>query len=161
MPEIGFRFQSAAGQEGIGHADCDGVFESSSDVEIIIIFQEAPVNDVENIPLMLVPVFPGKLGGDGFKLFFQPVRTGDAIAGFQRRRHSVAVFFLILPEIGRRRVFASVRVGHIEYETQYRPAAAVVDQGDALRVAADVPAHPPVPDFSPRAGGGVRALGKN
>ena len=64
MLKVFVRFQSAAGQEGISDADGGGVLKLHSDVELIIPFQKGTVNDVENVPLVFLPVFCGKLGGN-------------------------------------------------------------------------------------------------
>ena len=159
MLEVGSRLQTAAGHKRVGDADGGGVAERRPDVELIIFLQKTPVNDVADVPLMLVPVFPGKLGSDGFKLFSQSVSAGNAEAIFQRRRHNVAVFLLIAPEVGRRGVLAAARVGHVEHIAQNRPAAAVVDEGDAGGSASHIPAHSLIPEIIFRAGGGVGPLG--
>ena len=101
MLEKSLRLQAAAGHERVGDAHGGSVAECDPYVEIIIFFQETSVNDAENVPLMLVPVIRGKLDGDVFKLFCQPMSAGNAVTVFQRRRHGVSVFVLILPEIGR------------------------------------------------------------
>ena len=101
MLEKTLLLQSTAGHQRVGDTHGGGVSECGPYVEIIIFLQETSVNDVKNIPLMLIPIFPGKPGGDVFKLFCQPMSAGNAVAVFQRRRHGVSVFVLILPEIGR------------------------------------------------------------
>ena len=68
MGEVFLRLQSAAGQQGVGGADHSGVSEGRANVEIIILIQERPVNDAEDVILIVVPVFIHKLGGDGFQL---------------------------------------------------------------------------------------------
>ena len=69
MGEIPFRLQPAAGQQGVGGTDDGGVPERGSDVEVIIFFQEGPVNDAENVILIVIPILVHKLRGDGFQLF--------------------------------------------------------------------------------------------
>ncbi|MBR6862311.1 MAG: hypothetical protein IKM73_13415 [Acidaminococcaceae bacterium] len=71
--EIPFRLQPAAGQQGVGGTDDGGVSERCSDVEIIIFFQEGPVNDAEDVILIVVPILVHKLRGDGFQLFRKAV----------------------------------------------------------------------------------------
>lgn len=66
MLKVFLRFQPAAGQEGIGDTDGGSVSELHSDVELIIPFQKGTVNDVENVSLVFLPVFRGKLGGNPF-----------------------------------------------------------------------------------------------
>ena len=64
MFKIGFRLQTAAGHQGVGHADGGGVAKGRADVEIIILFQKRTVNGAENIVRMVVPILTGKLNGD-------------------------------------------------------------------------------------------------
>ena len=71
MLKVFFRFQSAAGQERISDADRGGALKRRADVKGIIPLQETPVNVVEDIVLMVSPVFPRKLGGDLLQLFCQ------------------------------------------------------------------------------------------
>ncbi|MBR0444920.1 MAG: hypothetical protein IJK14_06065, partial [Clostridia bacterium] len=58
----------APAHQGIGDADRRGVPELHPDVVYIVLFQIRIRNVVENIALMLVPVFVRELRGDGFKL---------------------------------------------------------------------------------------------
>ena len=54
-PFVGF--QTAPAHQGIRDADRRGVSELNSDVVIIVLFQIGIRNVVENVALMLVPVF--------------------------------------------------------------------------------------------------------
>ena len=64
MLEVGFRFQAAAGQQGIGDADGGGIAERRTDVKFIILLQEGAVNDVEDVILVVGPVFVRQLCGE-------------------------------------------------------------------------------------------------
>ena len=65
-PFIGLHVAPA--HQGIRDADRRGVSELRSDVINIILLQIGIRNVVENIALMIVPVFVGELGRDSFKL---------------------------------------------------------------------------------------------
>ncbi|WP_295757878.1 MULTISPECIES: hypothetical protein [Clostridia] len=160
MLEVGFRFQAAAGQQGIGDADGGGIAERRTDVKFIILLQEGAVNDVEDVILVVGPVFVRQLCGDLLQLLREAVCAGDLKAAFQRRRHRVPVFLPVLPEVGVQPLFIlPARVGNIEHIAQRGPAPAGVQEDDALGAAPDVPAHPLVPEVPLRAGGGFGPLG--
>ena len=95
-PFIGLHVAPA--HQGIRDTDRSGVSELYSDVVIIVLFQIGIRNVVENIALMLVPVFVRELRGDGFKLIPQSVFTGDAIAAFQHFPDRRLMFLLKLPQ---------------------------------------------------------------
>ena len=65
----------APSHQRIGDTDRRGVSELNSDVVIIVLFQIGIRNVVENVALVLVPVFVRKLCGNGFKLLTQAVFT--------------------------------------------------------------------------------------
>lgn len=160
MLEIIVRFQAAAGHKGVGDADRGGIAERRSDIELIILLQKGTVNDVEDVVLMVVPVFVRQPRGDLLQLVREAVRAGDLKAVLQRRRHRVPVFLPILPEVRVQALFIlPARVGHIEHIAQGGLALAVVNENDALGAAPDVPAHPLVPEVPLRAGGGFGPLG--
>ena len=73
MLEVILRVKAAACHEGVGDADRSGIFEYHFDVVIIIFLQKGILNDVENIPAVIPPVFRGKLIGDPFKLTSETV----------------------------------------------------------------------------------------
>ena len=79
MGEVFLRLQAAAGHEGVGDADSGGVAKRYLDVVVIIPLQKAPVNDVEKVILVVVPVFPCNLTGDFFKLVGQSVLPGNTV----------------------------------------------------------------------------------
>lgn len=98
MLKVFVRLKTAAGHERVGDADNDGVSESHSDVEIIIFLQKGIVNDAKNIPLVVVPVFIGELGGYALKLEGKTVRAGDIIIAFQHGGHAVQMLLLQFPK---------------------------------------------------------------
>ena len=63
MGKIAFRLQSAAGHQGVGNADGGGCLKLHSDVILIIFLQKGTVNDIEEVLLMLRPVFLGQFSG--------------------------------------------------------------------------------------------------
>ena len=159
MLEIFLRFQAAAGHERISDAHGGGIAKRRADIEIIIFLQKAPVNDTEDSPLVLLPIFPGKQSRDCFKLFLQTMLSGNAVAVFQRCRDCFPVRILHTAEMGRRLIFAAPRVGNIKHIAQNRSAAPCVNEGNSRGIAPDIPPHPLVPEIILRAGRGVRALG--
>ena len=76
MGEVVLRFQTAAGHEGIGNTDGGGASELRSDVERIILRQKTPVNDVEDVLLMFLPIVCRKLGSNAFQLLRQITLSG-------------------------------------------------------------------------------------
>ena len=61
--QIGFRLQPAPAHQHVGDADLCGISELHLGVELIIVVKIGIVNVVENIPLVICPVFFCKLGG--------------------------------------------------------------------------------------------------
>ena len=81
MLEAVVRFKPAAGHERVGDADGGGALEGRSYVELIIPVKKGIVNDGEDIPLIVPPVFLRKLRRDALKLvrealLFRPHRSG-------------------------------------------------------------------------------------
>ncbi|MGI6498977.1 MAG: hypothetical protein ACOX0U_09305 [Oscillospiraceae bacterium] len=68
MLKIFFRRKPAAGHEGIGDADGYSVSELDSDIVLIILFQKTTVNDVDEVSLVVLPIFTRKLFGNILKL---------------------------------------------------------------------------------------------
>ena len=157
--EVFLRLQPAAGQQGVGGADHGGVSEGRAHVEVIIIIQERPVNDTEDVILIVVPVFIHKLGGDAFKLFRKPMFSGNIEAALQGGGHGVIVFVLIGPKIRAAGLLPAAGIGYVEHILDFRIVAAGVDERDALAPAPDIAPHGLVPEIVVRAGRGLRALG--
>ena len=76
----------AAGQQGVFSADGGGLPEGSPDVEFIVPFQIAPVNDAENFPAVIQPLIHHQLLNSGMNLFFQT--PGDVVSVLQRTASS-------------------------------------------------------------------------
>ncbi len=115
MLKVFLRFQPAAGQEGIGDTDGGGVSELHPDVELIIPFQKGTVNDVENVSLVFLPVFRGKLGGNPFQLLDKALFAGNLKAVFQCLRHYFLVFLrAVFPEEGAAGVCPLAGVGNVK-----------------------------------------------
>ena len=153
------RFKPAAGHERVGDADGGGTLEGRSYVELIIPVKKGIVNDGEDIPLVVPPVFLRKLRRDALKLFGKPSFSIHTVAALQHGAHCVRVFLPVLPEVGGSRPFHAARVRHVEHIPKPWLLAAAVDEGDAPGASADIPAHLFVPEVVLRAGGGVRTLG--
>ncbi|NLA87607.1 MAG: hypothetical protein GX847_10105 [Clostridiales bacterium] len=132
MCEVIIRFKSATRHKRVGDAGGGGASELYSYVEIIILFQKRILKDVEYIPLMLVPVFVGKLCGDAFELLGKPFRAGDLIIPLQHGTHAVAVLLTKLPQANIAGVLACAGVGNIENVFQLRVVAGRVYDRDAF-----------------------------
>ena len=63
MLEILVCIQPTAGHQGIGDTDGGGGLKLDFDVVIIVLRQERTVNDIAEVPLMLVPIFTRQLSG--------------------------------------------------------------------------------------------------
>lgn len=158
MVEVAFRFQPAAGHQGVGDADGGGCLKLYSDVKFIIFLQKGIVNDIEEVPLMLRPVFLCQLSGHIGELFCKVI-SGDAVGAFQHGRHGIHVPFLQLPQPWGTGVFTGSGISNIKDIAEPRPVAGIIHQGNALGTAPDIPAHCFIPQFIFSAGGGIRALG--
>ena len=122
----------APAHQGIGDADRRGVPQLHPDVVYIVLFQIRIRNVVENVALMLIPVFVRKLCRDGFKLLPQSVFTGDAIAALQHVPDCRFMFLLKFPQPDGPRVLPCSGVGDIENITETRVFTARINQGDSL-----------------------------
>ena len=78
MLEILVCIQPTAGHQGIGDTDGGGGLKLDFDVVIIVLRQERTVNDIAEVPLMLVPIFARQLSGYISELLGEIV-TGNAI----------------------------------------------------------------------------------
>ena len=160
MAEILLRLQPAAGHEGVGDADRGGGFELDFDVVLIVLLQKGTVNDRENIPPVVSPVFLRQLGGHIGQLLGQ-VAAAHIVVAFQHRHDRCGVFLVQRPQPGGAGMFTGACVRNIKHIPQPGPVAGIVHQGDALGAAPDVAAHAVVPQVVFGAGSGVRALGVN
>ena len=93
VAELVFRLHAAPGHEHVGDAHAGRLPERRAYVVLIIPLQERTVNDVEDVPLIFLPVLGRQAGGDGIKLLNEQgiVRS---VFPFQQRGHFVhmAVF---------------------------------------------------------------------
>ena len=153
-----FRFQSTAGHQGVGDADGSGGLELHLDVIIIVLLQERIVNDVEEVPPMILPICPGQLSGHVDDLLGK-IAAGCSIAALQHGGYRFFVLFLQLPQPGGTGMFAGAGVGNIEHIAQPGTVAGIVHQGNAFGPAPHIPPHLVIPKVVLGAGGGVRALG--
>ncbi|MGR5579646.1 hypothetical protein ACP5WH_04830 [Enterocloster bolteae] len=156
--EILLRGQPAAGHKGIGDADGGGGFELDLDVKFIILFQKGTVNDVEEVPPMVRPVFPGQLAGN-FRQLPAQIAAAHFIAVFQHSGNGVYMPFLQLPQARGAGVGPGAGIGNVKDIPQAGVIPGIVYQGDAFGAAPDIAAHLVVPQAVLGAGGGVRALG--
>ena len=61
--EVAFWFQSTAGHQSVSDTDGGCCLELYSDVKLIIFLQKGTVNDIEEVLLMLRPVFLSQFSG--------------------------------------------------------------------------------------------------
>ena len=157
MVEIALRLQPAAGHEGVGDADGGGIFELYFDVKLIIFLQKGIVNDIEEVPPMLRPVFLCQFSGHIGELFCKVIPS-NAIGTLQHGRHGIHVPLLQLPQPWGAGVFTGSGIGNIKDITKSRSVPGIIHQSDALGAAPDIPAHSFIPQLIFGAGGGFRAL---
>lgn len=161
MLKVFVRLKVAARHERVGNADNGGVSESHSDVEIIIFLQKGIVNDVENIPLMVVPVFVSELCGNALKLEGKAIRAGNIIVALQHGGHAVKMLLLQFPKVTAAGKLPAAGVGHIEHIFQTRFIRADIYKGDASRAAPHIAPHTLIPKIILRTGSSVGTLGVN
>ena len=157
MGEIALRLQSAPIHQRVGDARGHGVPKSHAYVVIIIVLQETAVNDVEDVPLVVRPVFVGKPDGNSGKLFFQDhAMVGHIVVLHQHIPDGGLMLRLKLPDV---RLPTAAGVGHVEHIAHLGRVTVGVNERDPLCA----PPHMAVQSIRPHvvtgAGGGVRALG--
>ena len=140
MLEILFRIQPTARHQGIGDTDGGSGLKLDFDVVIIVLRQERTVNDIAEVPLMLVPIFTRQLSGYISELLGEIV-TGNAITALQHGQHRTNMLFFQLPQPGGTGMFTGAGIGNIEHIAQARLVAGIVHQGNALGATAHIPAH--------------------
>ena len=146
----------AAGQQGVFSADGGGLSEGSSDVEFIVPFQIAFVNDAEDLPAVIKPLIHHQLLNSGMNLFFQT--PGDVVAVLQRTAGGFFILFRKLPLREGTGSSPCARVRNIEHIAEFGFVPGNIQQGDSFGAPADIAAHPVIPDPVIRAGGRLRAL---
>ena len=95
--KVAFRLQSAAGHQSISDADGGGCLELYSDVILIIFLQKGTVNDVEEVLLMLRPVFLSQFPGY-LRELSSKVIAGNIIGMLQHGLHGIQMALLQLPQ---------------------------------------------------------------
>lgn len=146
----------AAGQQGVFSADGGGLSEGSSDVEFIVPFQIAFVNDAEDLPAVIQPLIHHQLLNSGMNLFFQT--PGDVVAVLQRTAGGFFILFRKLPLREWAGTGTNTRIRNIEHIAEFGFVPGNIQQGDSFGAPADIAAHPVIPDPVIRAGGRLRAL---
>ena len=147
----------AAGQQSVFGADGGGLPEGNSDVEFIVPFQIAPVNDAENFLAVIQPLIHHQLLNSDMNLFFQT--PGDVVSVLQRTAGGFFVLFRKLPLRERAGCRPRARVRNVEHIAEFGFVPGNIQQGDSFGAPANIAAHPVVPDPVVRAGGRLRTLG--
>ena len=147
----------AAEQQSVFGADGGGLPEGSPDVEFIVPFQIASVNDAENFLAVIQPLIHHQLLNSGMNLFFQT--PGDVIAVLQRATSGFFVLFRKLPLRERAGTGTNTRIRNIEHIAEFGFVSGNIQQGDSFGAPADIAAHPVVPDPVVRTGSRLRTLG--
>ena len=111
--EVAFRLQSAAGHQCVSDADGGGCLELHSDVILIIFLQKGTVNDIEEVLLMLRPVFLSQFSGYLSELSGKVI-TGNIIGALQHGLHRIQMALLQLPQPGSAGMFTGSGVGNIK-----------------------------------------------
>lgn len=156
--KVAFRLQSAAGHQSVSDADGGGCLELHSDVILIIFLQKGTVNDIEEVLLMLRPVFLSQFSGYLSELSGKVI-TGNIIGALQHSLHGIQMALLQLPQPGSAGMFTGSGVGNIKDIAQAGPVPGIVHQSDPLGAAPYISAHLFIPQIVLRTGGGVRSLG--
>ena len=153
--------QSAAGHERVGGADSCRVLERHPYIVIIILFQERVSKDVENVAVVVVPVFGYELRSNLFKLIGKALIARNGIALFQGRCNSIPMIVPIFPQKRAAGIFPTARVCNIENIFEPWIIAAGVDQRNALGTTTDISAHLFVPQIIVSASSSVRLLSED
>ena len=156
--EVAFRLQSAAGHQSVSDADGGCCFELYSDVKLIIFLQKGIVNDIEEVLLMLRPVFLSQFSGYLRELSGKVI-TRNIIGVLQHGLHGIQMALLQLPQPGSAGMFTGSGVGNIKDIAQAWSVSGIVHQSDPLGAASYIPAHLFIPQIVLCTGGGVRSLG--
>ena len=156
--EVAFRLQSTAGHQSVSDADGGCCLELYSDVKLIIFLQKGTVNDIEEVLLMLRPVFLGQFSGYLRELSGK-ILTGNIIGALQHGLHGIQIALLQLPQPGSAGMFTGSGVGNVKDITQARSVPGIIHQSDSLGTAPYITAHLFIPQIVLRTGGGVRSLG--
>ena len=160
--KIAVRIIGASAVKAVGNALCHCPSEGHSDVELIITFQIAPLNDVEDLPLIILPIFRRQTLGNCMKLrFHRRPLCRDIKSPLHGLHDRLPVFVLHLPELHRAGISALPGIGYIKYIPEPWELAAGIDQGNALGTALHIAPHGIIPEIIFRACRGIRTLGKD
>jgi hypothetical protein len=116
---------------------------------------------VEDVILMLMPIFICYLRGDLLQLASKALFAGNRILLFQSRRNRILMLREVLPKERAAGIFPAARVGNIKDVPNPRLVARGINERDSLGAAPDITAHFIVPDLIIGAGHRVRTLGIN
>lgn len=111
--EVAFRLQSTAGHQSVSDADGGCCLELYSDVKLIIFLQKGTVNDIEEVLLMLRPVFLSQFSGYLGELSGKVI-TGNIIGALKHDLHRIQMALLQLPQPGSAGMFTGSGVGNIK-----------------------------------------------
>lgn len=156
--EVAFRLQSAAGHQSVSDADGGCCLKLHSDVKLIIFLQKGTVNDIEEVLLMLRPVFLSQFSGYLSELSGKVI-TGNLIGALKHGLHRIQMVLLQLPQPGSAGMFTGSGVGNVKDITQARSVPGIVHKSDPFGTAPYIPAHLFIPQIVLRTGGSVRSLG--
>ena len=156
--EVAFRLQSAAGHQSVSDADGGCCLELYSDVKLIIFLQKGTVNDIEEVLLMLRPVFLSQFSGYLGELSGKVI-TENIIGALKHGLHRIQMALLQLPQPGSAGMFTGSGVGNIKNIAQAGSVPGIVHQSDSFGAAPYIPAHLFIPQIVLCTGGSVRALG--
>ena len=161
MLQVVVRVKSAAVQQRIADTDLCSVPKGHLDVKFIIFFEEGILKDVENVPLIVIPIFLSETFCQIFDLYIQRVRSFCAVVGRQHRRHCRQMLLTKLPQIHIPGMCSFAGIRHIEDIAKPVAVSSGVNQGNALGTAAYKASHGVVPHIILGTGRRVRSLCMN
>ena len=137
MAELLFRLQSAPGHEAVSNAHAGGIPEGHPDVVFIVLFQEGAVNDVDDLPTVILPVLSGQCDRSLFQLLRHHVGV-CAIAVLQRIMDGIHVPVFHHPGAWPQGIGTFPGITYIKDVPDAGNVTSVVDQGNAFRSPADI-----------------------
>ncbi len=129
--EVAFRLQSAAGHQSVSDADGGCCLELYSDVKLIIFLQKGTVNDIEEVLLMLRPVFLRQFSGYLGELS-DKVITGNIVGALQHGLHGIQMALLPLPQPGSAGLVTGAGVGTVKNLAKARSVPGIVHRAIPL-----------------------------
>ncbi|MBP3927003.1 MAG: hypothetical protein J6D13_07495 [Clostridium sp.] len=131
--KISIRIIRTPAVQAVGDAGCRGPPECHSGFKSIIPCQITVLNDVEDLPAVVIPVIGGKTFCSRIDHRFQGLTlTADFKSLFQGRHDRFPVFFLHLPELHRPGISALSGIRNIKNIAKAWSVAAGIDQGNPL-----------------------------